>query len=616
MPPRDIGAARPDLWASDDPAALVAGETETGNANLTTFVANGCIENGEPRRYDDLRRLNDGLRQRGRDALLAWLCAMNRVALPWAPGQFAKAPRDVSDLLLLDVETGLCERASSIEQAISSVQAFVRRARLHLEPGWVVARAFARLWDNEFATFEVWRACKQRLQYKENWIEWDDLRRARRVEAFRTLETKLRQSELAIAAPGGGDWWPGEPALVRRDPELLQAREPSEMAVLPAPHEGLNLLGTPDYAARPSWLALVPNETGGGQNPAPSAPGDGAAGPFPLWMEAAVRLGTRFWRIAAAGAPPGRAEFATRAQDGSSACVSCCEACGCEHPPHLDEYYFWLIPGAVFDPKATTAAAPVGATASGDYQNGYQDDFYDPVQQTSTVWQDPTQLPQLLAWPSSPTVRLAWCRVHNRQFGQPRRSMFAVRVDPPGGSISDLQFLGRIGNSLSFAVTYALTPPGRADSSAPGFRYDIAADDAVVLPQVAAPASTPPTYLGALNLPAYPYFLFFAPGSQLYPLSPFSPSLLIATALRGHCHFEIGVGVVSGGFRSAASGLHLDRLPRPGCVARVVAALDRRRVLRRDQRLLRPISRPRRGAALPGDIARLERRATPSRQFA
>ena len=356
---------------------------------------------------------------------------------------------------------------------------------------------------------EVWRACKQRLQYKENWIEWDDLRRARRVEAFRTLETKLRQSELAIAAPGGGDWWPGEPALVRRDPELLQARESSEMALLPAPHEGLNLLGTPDYAARPSWLALVPNETGGGQNPPPSAAGDSAAGPFPLWMEAAVRLGTRFWRIAAAGAPPGGAEFAMRAQAGSGACVSCCEACGCEHPPHLDEYYFWLIPGAVFDPKTTTAAAPIGATASGDYQNGYQDDFYDPVQQTSTVWEDPTQLPQLLAWPSSPTVRLAWCRVHNRQFGQPRRSMFAVRVDPPGGSISDLQFLGRIGDSLSFAVTYAVTPRGRANSSAPGFRYDIAADDTVVLPQVAAPAS--PTYLGALNLPAYPYFLFFAP---------------------------------------------------------------------------------------------------------
>ena len=535
---KDIGAARPDLWASDDPAALVAGETETGNANLDTFVADGCIENGEPRRYDDLRRLNDGLRRRGRDALLAWLCSMNRVALPFAPGEFAKSPRDLGDLLLLDVEAGACERASRIEEAISAVQAFIRRARLHLEPGWAVTRAFARLWDAEFATFEVWRACKERLLYRENWIEWDDLRRARGVEAFRTLEAKLRKSELAIAAPGGGDWWPGEPALVRRDPELLQAREPSRMAVLPAPHEGLDLLGAPDYGARPSWLALVPSGTAGGRNPHPSAAAGGdAKGRLPLWMEAAIRLGTRFWRIAAAGAPPGASEFASHSQAGAGACVSCCEGCGCERPPNLDEYYFWLVPGGVYDPKVTSTPAPTGFVASGDYQSGYQDDFYDPVQQTSTVWQDPTQLPQLLAWPSSPTVLLAWCRAHDGQFGQPRRSAFAVRVDPNSGGVSDLQFLGRIGDSLRFTVTNAVTPPGRADASLPGFRYDIATDDAVVLPQVAAPPN-PPTFLGALGLPAYPYFLFFAPGAPLYPLSSFSPSLAIATSLRAHCRFE------------------------------------------------------------------------------
>ena len=536
---KEIAVARPDLWASDDPAALVAGETASGNANLSAFVDDGCLETGEPRRYDDLRRLNDGLRQRGRDALVSWVCALNRVAVPWAPGH-AKCARDLSDLLLLDVETGLCERASRIEEAVSAVQAFVRRARLHLEPGWAVSRAFAQLWDSEFATFEVWRACKERLLYKENWIEWEDLRRARGVEAFRTLEAKLRQSELAIAAPGGGDWWPGEPPRIRHDPGLLQVREPSRTALMPAPHEGLDLLGTPEYAARPSWLALVPAAPASGNGTAPSA-ATGVSGEtngqLPLWMETAVRLGTRFWRIAAAGTPPGAGEFTPHAQVGAADCVSCCAICSCEHPPCLDEYYFWLIPGAIYEQQTAAAAAPAGFTATGDYQNGWQDDFYDPVQQTSTVWQDPTQLPQLLAWPASPAVRLAWCRLHNGQFGQPRRSAFAVRVDPASSSSSDLQFLGRAGNSLTFAVTNGLVPPGHADASAPGFRYDIAADNAVVLPQVTA-AANPPTFLGALDLPAYPYFLLFAPGAPLYPLSPFSPSLLIATAMRAHCRFE------------------------------------------------------------------------------
>ena len=535
---KDIAAARPDLWASDDPAAVIPGETASGNANLCAFIDDGCLETGEPRRYDDLRRLNDGLRLRGRDALVSWLCALDRVALPWAPGH-ARCARDLSDLLLLDVESGVGERASRIEEAVSAVQAFVRRARLHLEPGWAVSRAFAQLWDSEFATFEVWRACKERLLYKENWIEWDDLRRAQQVEAFRTLEAKLHQSELAIAAPGGGDWWPGEAAHVRHGPDLLQVREPARMALLPAPHEGLDLLGTPERAARPSWLALVPVATvGGGAVPSTTAAAGGSTdGQLPLWMETAIRLGTRFWRIAAAGTPPGAAEFAPHAQAGAADCVSCCAICSCEHPPGLDEYYFWLIPGAIYEPQSAAAAAPIGFTASGDYQNGWQDDFYDPVQQTSTVWQDTVQLPQLLDWPSSPTVRLAWCRLHNGQFSQPRRSAFAVRVDPASSTSSDLQFLGRIEDSLTFAVTNGLVPPGHADPSAPGFRYDIAADNAVVLPQVAAPAS-PPTYLGTLDLPAYPYFLFFAPGAPLYPLSPFSPSLLIATAMRAHCQFE------------------------------------------------------------------------------
>ena len=51
---RDIAKARPDLWAADDPSAgPLPGETETGNANLSRFVCDGCLENGEPRRYED-----------------------------------------------------------------------------------------------------------------------------------------------------------------------------------------------------------------------------------------------------------------------------------------------------------------------------------------------------------------------------------------------------------------------------------------------------------------------------------------------------------------------------------------------------------------------------------
>ena len=117
-----------------------------------------------------------------------------RARCPGSRAQFATVPRDLSDLLLLDVEAGICERASRIDEAITAVQSFIRRARLGLEPGWTVTAEFARMWDREFATFHVWQACKRRHLYKENWIEWDDLEEARRVEAFRFLRIEAARA--------------------------------------------------------------------------------------------------------------------------------------------------------------------------------------------------------------------------------------------------------------------------------------------------------------------------------------------------------------------------------------------------------------------------------------
>ena len=535
---KDITKARPDLWASDDPSALVAGETETGNANLSAFLCDGCFENGHPRRYEDVKRLNDGLRERARHALASYLCQMNRVALPWPGGAFATVPRDLNDLLLLDVETGICERASRIDEAITAVQTFVRRARLHLEPGFEVSYEFARMWDREFATFRIWQACKRRHLYKENYVEWSDFEKARFVESFRFLESKLRGSELTVAEPGGLEWWPDELPPEHETLKLLQ-KEPSTIEILPDAREGLNLLGTPERDARPSWLTLVPpaDLTGGGtgdttpKKPLASVSSDVQ---LPFWMEAAIRLGTRFYRVDAAGVPPAAVPFRPHESPEEKGCVTCCEECGCCHPALVDEYYFWLIDGEFYDPPVTPTPTGFTAPPAGDYQEGYQLDFYDPFQQEAALWQDTTQLPQLLLWDRSPMVRLGWCRVHNGEFQQPRRSQFGVPIQTGSSSPADLVFLGRTADSLTFSVTNAVPPEGFADSSDPGFRYDLALDDAVVLPLVTLPPKAP-TFL---TLPAYPYFVFDTPGDSLFPLSPFSPSLAVARALRSHCQFE------------------------------------------------------------------------------
>jgi hypothetical protein len=517
-----IGAARPALWAANDPALPASG---SGNENLTRFVLDGEFEHGEPHRYADVKRLDDGLRERARAALLAYLCGMDRVALPWGSGLHARSPRDLSDLLLQDVEAGLCERASRIEDAVRAVQTFVQRARLGLEPGFVVTPAFAQLWDRRFTTFRVWEACKRRLVYRENWIDWDELAAARQTEAFRFLESELRRSTLTVAAPGGLAWWPAQPLPAHPSLALLQAREPAEIRLLDPAPEGLGRLGTPERDARPSWLAPVVRggEDGKGAFPASAFPGPVER--LPLWLQAAVRLGVRFLRIAAAGVPPASTALVPAKPDLEAGCCACC--CGRVHPPVVDEYYFWLQDSRSF--AAVTQDADQGA-APPDH----------PGNDTTSDWHRPDKLPGLLHWDSGPSVHLVWSRLHNGELQPPRRSDEALVIDPVlllPGAVPQLDFKGRIADSLRFEVSGGKQPLGYLDPTAPGFRYDLATDSAVVLPLVVAP---PAPLLSGMpgGLQAYPFFAWFAAGAHLEPPSPFSVGLAVAATLRAHCRFE------------------------------------------------------------------------------
>jgi len=564
----EISKARPDLWASDDPSAPVpvSGVTETGNANLTAFLDGGCLQQ-HPRRYLDVKRCNDGLRERGRNALVAYLCSADRVALPWStPTTYASKPADLSDLLLLDVETGGCEKASRIEEAITAVQTFIRRSRLGLEPNWSVGGEFVRLWDSRFRSYRTWEKCKLRELYRENWIEWTERGKARRIEAFQFLESELRSSTLTLAAPGGLDWWDDDAESLEHAPVLLQTRVPSQLQALTAPpqsptREGLSTLSSPEYAARPTWLAAVPpasaatgsggGSTGGTGNP-PNAPkavpalakaaAEGSAQPVsvPLWMESAIKLGTRFLRVAAAGVPQAALGFEPHPDEPRT---GCCRECGRDHPVLVDEYYFWLVDTQCYTyTEQTDAQSNPDISFAGSYQFGFQDSYYDSFQQQSAEWHDEDQVPSLLAkWQPNPAVRLAWCRVHNGQFGQPRKSDDYVAISEP----ADLVFLGRGGDSLYFEVTgSAPAAPGFAadhsddDPSPAGFRYDLPTDESVGTPQAIKPPALPSPYPLPAGLTSYPFFAYHDAGARLFPGSWFSPSMAVAEALRTRCGFE------------------------------------------------------------------------------
>ncbi|MEU5402910.1 neuraminidase-like domain-containing protein [Streptomyces sp. NPDC005963] len=518
----DIRTARPDLWAAIDPGATATGESESGNHHLTRFVRDGCIENGEPLRHIDVQRLNDGLRERARAALTAYLCAMDRVTGP--DGTPVAEPGRLSEVLLIDVAAGPCRRASRIEEAISAVQLYVRRALLGLEPRFTATPAFRQLWERCFANFGLWATYTGRQVYRENWIDWEEFEHAHRSEAFRFLTDELRRSALTIAVPGGLEHWPGPRPPDHPGLTPLQATEPAGIASLSPAREGYDLLGTPERHATPSWLstrALPPSPRTDGAGTEAARPDrdderrtedapSGETVDLPLWIEAAIRLGTRFVRVAAAAEPPASTRFVPHADgDPDTIDTARCDCdCGNSHPPVVDEYYFWTVDTRQYEEQD---------------------------QQADWEWHTASAVPRLLHWDAERAVWLAWCRVHNGQFTQPRRSAEAIRIADGGG---DLEFLGRTADSLAFRITAGIAPPHHPLAPT-GFRYDLPTDEAIALPLVIDPVDPPDPesgYPGAL--PAYPYFGYHRPGAPPVPSSPYAMAVATAGLLRTHCRYD------------------------------------------------------------------------------
>ena len=253
----DLAAIRPDLWVSDNPAAI-AGQT-TGNGNLLAFLCQGEFLPDAPRRMEAVRALTDGLRRRARDALAAYLCAANRTPLPFGAGLFATAPVDLSSAAAdgcRDRPRGAREPHRGSDQRGANLcppRPPLAGTRLGGD-----ASFRTHFWDRQFASFDIWRACKARHLYKENWLEWTELDKARRSEAFRFLESRLEAGALSIAAPGGDEWWPQAPLPDHDGLELAERREPVELGVAGDPARGTRHTGhtgarrTPVLACRPA----------------------------------------------------------------------------------------------------------------------------------------------------------------------------------------------------------------------------------------------------------------------------------------------------------------------------------------------------------------------------
>lgn len=136
---------------------------------------------------DTLKQIMDAIRPQKRDALVAYLLAQN----PDLEGT-----DDLYDYFLVDVEMCACMPSSRIVQAHGTIQLFVQRCLMGLEP-----KAAASVDDDVgwqqwqwMKNYRVWEANRKVFLYPENWIE-PELRDDKSF-LFEELENQIQQNEL------------------------------------------------------------------------------------------------------------------------------------------------------------------------------------------------------------------------------------------------------------------------------------------------------------------------------------------------------------------------------------------------------------------------------------
>ncbi len=141
--------------------------------------------------------IQDVLRERKRDALAAYLLTQPKP--DDAPSGKWENTNDLYAYYLLDVEMSSCQLTSRLVQASGSVQLFVQRCFMGLEPDVLVNTGgddgdSAWRWWQWMRKYRVWEANRKVFLWPENWIE-PELKKDR-SPFFKDLENELLQNEI------------------------------------------------------------------------------------------------------------------------------------------------------------------------------------------------------------------------------------------------------------------------------------------------------------------------------------------------------------------------------------------------------------------------------------
>jgi hypothetical protein len=139
---------------------------------------------------DVVRPINDEMRSLQRDALVAYILYQMH---SHPDSAHIDTPDKLFEFFLMDVQMDPCMQTSRIRHALSSVQLFIDRCLMNLEPRASSQAINAKQWE-WMKRYRVWEANRKVFLFPENWLEPE--LRDDKSPFFKEIESELLQSDI------------------------------------------------------------------------------------------------------------------------------------------------------------------------------------------------------------------------------------------------------------------------------------------------------------------------------------------------------------------------------------------------------------------------------------
>lgn len=139
---------------------------------------------------DVVRPINDEMRSLQRDALVAYILRQMR---SHPASERIDTPNKLFEYFLMDVQMDPCMQTSRIRHALSSVQLFIERCLMNLDPSVSPEAIIAKQWE-WMKRYRVWEASRKVYLFPENWLEPE--LRDDKSPFFKEIESELLQSDI------------------------------------------------------------------------------------------------------------------------------------------------------------------------------------------------------------------------------------------------------------------------------------------------------------------------------------------------------------------------------------------------------------------------------------